>query len=157
MLGFVRGQFGLVFLLLEIFSTIPIPDWVFYSPEMRTIWKDGNFLVTVYNDILSFKKELATDFLINIIPILYFSGIPWDEVMPTIGDNMEAAAQRIDEATRKLIGITHNNSELKKAVVQFIDGIEISIAGNIGYSICTKRYSSRFKSFNEDGALVIQL
>lgn len=26
---------------------MPIPDWVFYSPEMRTIWKDGNFLIVV--------------------------------------------------------------------------------------------------------------
>ncbi|KAJ4390315.1 hypothetical protein N0V85_007345 [Neurospora sp. IMI 360204] len=87
-----------------------------------------------YNDIFSFKKELATSSLVNIIPVLYFSGIPWDEVMPTIGDNIEAAAQRIDEATEKLIGMTQDNSELKKAMVQFIDGIKINIAGNIGYS-----------------------
>ncbi|CCC09166.1 hypothetical protein SMACR_03009 [Sordaria macrospora] len=142
----------------EIFSEIPIPDWVFYSPEMRTIWKDGNFLVVVYNDILSFKKELATDSLINIIPIFYSSGgIPWDEVMPTIGDSIEAAVQRIDEATQKLIAMTRDNLELEKAVVQFIDGIKVNVTGNIGYSIATKRYSSLFKNLNEDGTLVIQL
>ncbi|KAK3398385.1 isoprenoid synthase domain-containing protein [Sordaria brevicollis] len=146
------------FLLLEIFSHTPIPDWIFYSPEMRTIWKDGNFLIVVLNDILSFKKELATNSLINIIPVLYFStGLAWDEVMPAIETSVEAAAERIDKATEKLTEMTRDNPELQEAVARFVDGVKVNVTGSIGYSMATKRYSSLSKSLNGNGDLVIQL
>ncbi|EGZ73764.1 hypothetical protein NEUTE2DRAFT_60780, partial [Neurospora tetrasperma FGSC 2509] len=60
---------------------------------------------------------LATDILINIILILHSSGIPWDEVLPTLVEYIEAASQRIDDATEKLDEMTRYNSELKKAAV----------------------------------------
>lgn len=54
--------------------------------------------------------------------------------MPTIEHNIEAAAERIDEAAEKLNEMTQDSPELQKAVVQFIDGIKVNVTGSIGYS-----------------------
>ena len=127
------GRMGTFWLLCK--STHPLSSLSTSQGQASSILTRDLSITQSYNDILSFKKELATDSLINIIPIFYSSGgIPWDEVMPTIGDSIEAAVQRIDEATQKLIAMTRDNLELEKAVVQFIDGIKVNVTGNIGYS-----------------------
>jgi len=98
------------------------------------VYREGNYLICAYNDVMSLKKEVKHNCLINIVPTLYKSGLEWDDVMPTIADACVRSANKLDEAAAKLIQKTSGDKELNEAVIQFVDYVKINCTGNVGYS-----------------------
>ena len=88
---------------------------------MQTIFDEANFIISVYvppslpcpsleltsgprhNDIYSCKKEVAQCCLINIIPVLYRAGCPWEQIMPTLEVALRESAGRLDQAASRLV------------------------------------------------------
>ncbi|KKY30693.1 putative terpene synthase [Diaporthe ampelina] len=143
-------------LLLEITQQTKLPAWVMDSSEMEQIVEECNFIIIVVNDILSLKKEIATDCVVNIVPVLYKTGLNLDRVIPSLIDEMHASRDRLDSAAARLHGMTLADPQLNQHVMNFIDGVRIMGTGTLEYSIEAMRYDVR-KYLQPDGTLDIVL
>lgn len=76
----------------------------------------------------------ATDCVVNLVPVLYQSGQPLDEVMPYLIEEMHASRDRLDNTAAKLDVMTQNDIQLNKIVMRFIDGIRRMCTGTLEYS-----------------------
>ncbi|KAK7735561.1 hypothetical protein SLS53_007474 [Cytospora paraplurivora] len=121
-------------LLLEITQQTVLPACVMDSPEMEEIIKECNFIIIVINDILSLKKEIATDCVVNLVPVLYKSGQPLEKVIPYLTEEMHASRDRLDSTAAKLDAMTRHDPQLNRSLMTFIDGIRIMDTGTLEYS-----------------------
>ncbi|KAK4448361.1 isoprenoid synthase domain-containing protein [Podospora aff. communis PSN243] len=143
---------------LELLSTYRLPAWVWETQEMKIILREGNYLISVHNDILSLKKELVNCCLINVVPVLYHAGIAWDDIMPYLDNELKGCCRRLDEAAEALLKKTESSAGLTEATRQLIDGVRTNTTGNLGYSLLTPRYKCPLKnSKKEDGSIAITL
>jgi hypothetical protein len=83
---------------------------------------------------LRLKKEIANNCAINIVPVIYLSGVPWDQIMPKLEADIEKSFKNLDAAANILVKRTMHDPELKKAMTQYIDGIRNNSTGNISYA-----------------------
>ncbi|KAG8160934.1 hypothetical protein KVR01_009198 [Diaporthe batatas] len=143
-------------LLLEVTQQTKLPAWIMDSSEMEEIVKECNFIIIVINDILSLKKEIATDCVVNLVPVLYKTGLSLDQVIPRLIEEMHASRDRLDSAAARLHSMTLADPQLNRDVMGFIDGIRIMDTGTLEYSVEAKRYDVR-RYLQPDGALDIVL
>jgi hypothetical protein len=87
-----------------------------------------------HNDILSLKKELVNACLINIVPVLYHAGVPWDDILPQVDSQLRASCKNLDKAAKSLLEKTKTDEQLTRAVAQLVDGVRNNCTGNLGYS-----------------------
>ncbi|KAF3766767.1 terpenoid synthase, partial [Cryphonectria parasitica EP155] len=121
-------------LLLEITNRTALPAEIMDSLEMEAIVRECNFIIIVVNDILSLKKEIATDCVVNIVPVLLKTGQPLDRVISGLIEEMHNSRDRLDSMAARLSDMTRGNSQLHKDVMRFIDGIRIMDTGTLIYS-----------------------
>ncbi|ROV93155.1 hypothetical protein VMCG_08735 [Cytospora schulzeri] len=140
-------------LLLEITEQTALPAWVMDSPEMEGIIQESNFMIIVY---VPSKLIIATDCVVNLVPVLYQSGQPLDEIIPYLTEEMHSSRDRLDSAAAKLDAMTQQDHQLNKIVMKFIDGARRMATGTLEYSIEAPRYGVR-QYLQPDGALDIVL
>ncbi|KAK3389252.1 isoprenoid synthase domain-containing protein [Podospora didyma] len=144
------------FVILEVFSDVPLPDWVWDSREMKIIAKEGNSLVYILNDVLSLKKEIANNCVINTVPVMYLSGVPWERIMPELEADIEKSRKNLDDAAQVLIEGTMSEPDVNRAMIHFIDGVKNNTTGNISYSLDTARYRN-MRTVTDDDMVEIAL
>ncbi|KAK0715435.1 isoprenoid synthase domain-containing protein [Lasiosphaeris hirsuta] len=141
----------------EVFFEIALPDWVLYSDEMKVIFRDGNYLISIHNDILSLKKEIVDNCIINMIPVLYFGGMPWEQIISHLQVELEACCRRVDKAAEALLEKTAGDAQLSEAVESLVYSVRMNTTGNLGYLLASSRYSHLDNEKTEDGSLEIVL
>lgn len=126
-----------------------LPQYIVDSPNMQSLWKETNIIISVYNDILSVKKEVAQNQVDSLIPLLYIAN-----------DHDPQAA--IDDATKILVdAIAHfelaadallKDSAGEKLVradlVKFIDSCRYACTANLNWSLRSGRYQLNVKSLH---------
>ncbi|CAN8101905.1 unnamed protein product [Discula destructiva] len=143
-------------LLLEVANQSTLPSWIMDSFEMDEIIKECNFIIIIINDILSLKKEIATDCVVNIVPVLYNTGMPFKHIISFLIEKMIKSRDRLDSMADKLDMVTKADPQLNTNVMKFIDGIRIMDTGTLIYSIESPRYGV-VKYVQADGSLDIVL
>lgn len=126
--------------IFELFVETALPDWMMNSPEMQVIWRETNLGIIIINDILSLKKEIVTECLISLVPVLYREGIPWEDVVPELIEELEAVRDRLDEAAGQLERASENDTQLLKDLRTYVDVCKTSTTGTYIYTIESKRY-----------------
>ncbi|PSR92153.1 isoprenoid synthase domain-containing protein [Coniella lustricola] len=159
--GYMTIRFGVTgvrmfALLLEMTNQTKLPSWVMDSREMEIVIHECNFIIIVVNDILSLKKEIATNCVVNVVPVLYMTGQSLDQVISNLVDEMHASRDRLDAMAAKLDLMTRAQPQLNKDVMRFIDGVRMMDTGTLIYSIESPRYGVR-KYQQPDGKLNIVL
>lgn len=76
----------------------------------------------------------ATDCVVNLVPVLYKTGLKLDQVIPRLIFEMNASRDRLDSAAARLHAMTLADSQLNHDVMEFIDGIRIMDTGTLEYS-----------------------
>ncbi|KAK0636731.1 isoprenoid synthase domain-containing protein [Bombardia bombarda] len=140
----------------EMFPNVVLPSWVTDLDEMKTIEREQDYLISIYNDILSIKKEIANNSVNSMVPILYLSGVPWEEIVQRISKELLASGERFDQAAESLLQKTAGDAQLNESVRQVLHSIRTSCTGTIQYSLLSRRYNSIMKG-NKDGGDVIRI
>lgn len=70
----------------------------------------------------------------NIVPVLYKTGLNLDRVIPRLINEMHASRDRLDSAAARLHAMTLANPQLNRDVMRFIDGVRIMDTGTLEYS-----------------------
>lgn len=76
----------------------------------------------------------ATDCVVNIVPVLYQSGQPLEEIIPHLTAEMHASRDRLDNTAARMDAMTRKDSQLNRNVMKFVDGIRRMVTGTLEYS-----------------------
>ncbi|KAH6898479.1 isoprenoid synthase domain-containing protein [Thelonectria olida] len=153
-LGTVGGS--ILCSLVEYATQEPLPDAVVLAPQVRRLWTQVSILLAILNDVLSLKKELGTDCIINAVTALMEPGKGLDEVMGELERKMKQAVEDFDGAAEELLAQTRNDEALSGVVRRYIDGCRATVTGTLEFTLRSPRYQIA-KLRREDGSLEIVL
>jgi hypothetical protein len=86
------------------------------------------------NDVLSLKKEIKSNCVINMVPVLYRAGKPWDKIVPYLMTEFHSSVARLDQAGAALEKMTATDPDLCQTVKKFVDGHRMNCMGNVLFS-----------------------
>lgn len=70
----------------------------------------------------------------NLVPVLYKTGLKLDQVIPRLINDMHRSRDRLDSAAARLHTMTLSDPQLNHDVTEFIEGVRIMDTGTLEYS-----------------------
>ncbi|KAJ4327100.1 hypothetical protein N0V84_002488 [Fusarium piperis] len=134
----------------------PLPAALTSAPEIGQMWLQACILLSLSNDMLSLKKELRTDCVINAVSALVEPGISLDEIVAQLEQRMRTAVKEFDEAAERLLGMAGSDKDLTGLVRRYIDGCRATVTGILEFTLTSPRYNIA-KLIQQDGSLEIIL
>ncbi|KAL8377411.1 hypothetical protein RB595_008200 [Gaeumannomyces hyphopodioides] len=159
--------FRIFSLVGEIATVTNIPSIIMDSPEMGVIMTESNLAIIIINDILSFKKEMATLAMINLVPVMHHHGNKsLDAIVESLCLELMASRQRFEAAASALARMAAREEAggsdksgkhgLQDELQRFIDTIKTSVTGTWEYTVAVPRYGIQ-KYMKPDGSVEITL
>ncbi|KAM0237698.1 hypothetical protein ACHAPO_004348 [Fusarium lateritium] len=150
-----------------------LPQAVLSSPEIHQLWKQVCVLLSLLNDLLSLKKELQTDCVINAVAAIMEPDMTLDMVVAELEVRMRTAVNEFDDAASKLINDTEVEGEVRPLVERYVEGCRSIVTGTLEftfvypwkiyirrlltfYRLTSPRYNI-WKLVQQDGSLKITL
>lgn len=137
-------------------SDLPI---AFYrNVHVQALFRHTNTLISAVNDLLSVQKEFQRDAIDSLIPILYahvgsIEGAV-GQVMKFLEDevaNMDVAAASVE------MTYAGQEPEVRRMVLDFIDGCKSSVTANLAWSLQTERYGVKDHLDKKTGEILMFL
>ncbi|KAH7170869.1 isoprenoid synthase domain-containing protein [Dactylonectria macrodidyma] len=144
--------------LIEFANGEPLPARVSAAPQTRALWTHVCTLLTFVNDLLSLKKELRTDCVINAVTALLApsSDGGLDGVVAELQRKISRAVDDFDVAARELLGMVEGGEAQRGVVARYIDGCRAIVTGTLRFTLQSPRYNIA-KLLKDDGTLEIVL
>ncbi|KAM0440209.1 hypothetical protein ACHAQK_006007 [Fusarium lateritium] len=111
-----------------------LPTAVSSAPEVDQMWTQVCVLLSLLNDMLSLKKELRTNCVINAVAAIMKPGMTLDMVVTELEERMRLAVQEFDDAADKLLGKTGSQEELQPLVKRYVDGCRAIVTGTLNFT-----------------------
>ncbi|KFA72343.1 hypothetical protein S40288_09327 [Stachybotrys chartarum IBT 40288] len=134
----------------------PLAPAVAESAHARALERQVSIILGLSNDVLSLKKELSTDCVINVVAALLGPGRTLDQVVDEVCGKIADAARDFDAAGEDLLRAVGGDAEAVLAARKFIDGCRFIVTGTLDFTLTSPRYGI-FKLLREDGSLEIVL
>ncbi|KAH8128575.1 hypothetical protein ACSS6W_003643 [Trichoderma asperelloides] len=110
-----------------------VPPELLDSPQFGVLRKQANVLFGLLNDLISLKKELSMDCVINAVCTLLRPETPLDEVMAQIYQKLQDAVRLFNEAAGELIDQFMNNDLLYDLSKDLVDGYRSVVTGTLEF------------------------
>ncbi|TLS27596.1 hypothetical protein PpBr36_04293 [Pyricularia pennisetigena] len=123
--------------LLEYACGIQIPDHVMAHPAIQECMAVSIDLVLLQNDILSYKKEQASNVIHNLIHIYRNQGMTAQEAFDQAGNLIVRAIRRWHLAQ---LDLPMWGEQIDKEVQRYLQGCLDSCIGSLNWSFTTGRY-----------------
>ncbi|KAG8674503.1 hypothetical protein FPOAC1_000471 [Fusarium poae] len=150
-----------------------LPQAALSRPEVHQLWTQVCVLLSLSNDLLSLKKELQTDCVINAVAAIMEPNMSLDMVVAELEARMRTAVKEFDDAASKLTKSTEVEGETRLVIERYIEGCRSVVTGTLeftfvypwrihtrrlltSYRITSPRYNIS-KLVQEDGSLKISL
>ncbi|EWY82669.1 hypothetical protein FOYG_14764 [Fusarium oxysporum NRRL 32931] len=123
--------------LMEFAEGIDIPQYVMDHPSMQAISRITCDLVTLQNDLCSYRKDLIQGEESNIIFILKDQGMTDQQAVDQIGEMLYDCYRRWHMA---LANLPFWGEGIDRDVIKFVNGCRNIALGNLHWSLYTFRY-----------------
>ncbi|KAI1746420.1 isoprenoid synthase domain-containing protein [Xylaria scruposa] len=123
--------------LMELAEDIDLPQHVLDHPSLQSISRVSVDLVTLQNDLCSYKKDLKQGENINIMFILKDDGLSDQEAVDRVGEMLRDCYKRWYRAMTEL---PYWGYKIDKHVLRYIEGCRNLALGNLTWSLYTPRY-----------------
>ncbi|KAI1022551.1 hypothetical protein LB503_000776 [Fusarium chuoi] len=133
-----------------------LPGALSSAPEMVHLWTQVSILQSLMNDMLSLKKELRTDCVINAVAAIMEPGMSLDDVIAKLEERMKMAVNNFDDAANMLLHKTEFQEQTHPIVKRYVDGCRSIVTGTLRFTLTSPRYNIQ-KLIEEDGSLRITL
>ncbi|KAF4444347.1 hypothetical protein F53441_11159 [Fusarium austroafricanum] len=117
-----------------------LPTAVSSAPEIVQMWTQVSILQSLLNDMLSLKKELRTDCVINAVAAIMEPGMTLDMVISELEERMRLAVKQFDEAADKLLKKTEFRKEIRPIVERYANGYRSIVTGMLKFTLTSPRY-----------------
>jgi hypothetical protein len=123
--------------LIEYAHDLKVPDEAFNSPIIQEMEVLGMDLVSISNDILSYRKEEREGVMHNMVAICRIDGSSAQEAFDQVGILLTARYRRWDE-----VEALFEASDLAKCdeTRKYVAGIKSVVQANISWSFKSQRY-----------------
>ncbi|KAM0246764.1 hypothetical protein ACHAP5_004535 [Fusarium lateritium] len=111
-----------------------LPTEVSSAPEVDQMWTQVCVILSLLNDMLSLKKELRTNCVINAVTAIMKPGMTLDMVVSELEERMRLAVQVFDDAADKLLRKTRSQEELQPFVKRYVDGCRAIVTGTLNFT-----------------------
>ncbi|CAM1500430.1 Fc.00g095920.m01.CDS01 [Cosmosporella sp. VM-42] len=142
--------------LEELAVETALPSNIMDSAAMRKCWDECNICIIIINDILSLKKEIVTDCVINLVPILQCEGKSLQQVIQDLIADLQDSRDRFDHFASELNSFVSGEEPLAAALHKYLNGLRTNVTGTADYSFYSKRYGIT-QYLKEDGTLDLTL
>jgi hypothetical protein len=121
---------------------IELPELVRQDTDMQRLWDCTNIIISISNDMLSFKKEIGHSRLDNLIILLYLRLSSWQSAMNGAFDRVRQAKNELDKVGAGLVSKYSSSAhpELGHDVQKYVDCCMTMCTGNNTWSLKTERY-----------------
>jgi hypothetical protein len=149
-----------------------LPEALSSAPEIVQTWTQVSIIQSLMNDMLSLKKELRTDCVINAVAAIMESGMTLDVVVAKLEERMKMAVKNFDKAANELLQKTEFQEQTHPIVKRYVDGCRSIVTGTLRFTyeyffspsrtkltrhrLTSPRYNIH-KLIEEDGSLKITL
>lgn len=149
-----------------------LPGALSSAPEVVHLWTQVSILQSLMNDMLSLKKELRTDCVINAVAAIMEPGMSLDVVVAKLEERMKMAVNNFDDAANMLLHKTEFQEQTHPIVKRYVGGCRSIVTGTLRFTYedflspsttkltCHRLTSPRYniqKLIEEDGSLKITL
>ena len=136
---------------------IDLPELVCQDSDMQRLWDCTNIIISITNDMFSFKKEIGHSRLDNLIVLLYLRSGSLQSAMHGAFEQVRKAKNELDMVGARLVSeySSSKHPELGQDVQKFVDCCKTMCTGNNTWSLKTERYRLGVSSFK--GVIEIQL
>ncbi|KAM0483101.1 hypothetical protein ACHAPX_002546 [Trichoderma viride] len=110
-----------------------VPAELLDMPQFAVFRNQANVLFGLLNDLISLKKELAGDCVINAVCTLLRPETPLDEVMAQIYQKLQDAVRLFDKAARELLDQFMDNDLFYDLSEELIDGHRSVVTGTLEF------------------------
>ncbi|KAM4067103.1 terpene synthase family, metal binding domain-containing protein [Hirsutella rhossiliensis] len=143
--------------LFDYIAGVRLPESIMESNSMKSLWRETTILCMLVNDIYSFKKELASGSVLNMIPVLFNARVTDDlnETMGVLVNIMHNSSIAFGKAAEELAELA-SVARLEAEVETYIDVCRTVVTGLNKWALTTKRYSME-KYQRKDGSIIIAL
>ncbi|KAF7563563.1 hypothetical protein G7046_g584 [Stylonectria norvegica] len=129
-----------IYHLVEYAHGLIVPDYVFQDTVIQELESLGMDMVSITNDMLSYRKEEAESVPHNMVAVCRMRGMSAQEAFNTVGGCLQERYRRWDvlETTVPSWG-----TQVDKEVRAYIRGIKCVVQANLNWSFKSERYLGR--------------
>jgi hypothetical protein len=136
---------------------IDLPDAVRSDKDIKRLWDCTNTVISIANDMLSSKKEIAQSRRDNLIILLYIQSGSLQSAMDGAFERVREAKLEFDRVAERLATrySTRDSPKLGQDVQKFVDCCKTMCTGNNTWSLASERYLLDTSTFK--GGIEVQL
>ena len=130
-LGTVGG--GILCAIVEYSHGSELPESIRYSTEAKAMRRCVGTCLFLLNDLLSLKKELRSDCVINAVSALLEPGMALDAVVEEVMQRFRNAVNEYNEAAAGLL-TQAENQEVEGIAKRYVDGCTAIVTGGLDFT-----------------------
>ncbi|KAJ8112724.1 hypothetical protein ONZ43_g5326 [Nemania bipapillata] len=148
---------GTLLCLSEYAQNVQLPPNFTQSKEYNTLWVTAVVINSIVNDLLSLKKEMASQSVLNSVAILFHQYGDLDVAVEMSLDHIRQLVALFDHTADEVLGSTDAFDECElDAIAQIIDLMRTVNTGNLEWSLHAKRYDVE-QHLTENGSIELVL
>lgn len=147
-----------------------IPENIFNTDEVKTLWFELNRHITIFNDMVSLKKEIVSrcadntltlgmcsyikqgKSLHSLVPIIiHQTGADLDTVVESLVETLRTSGKSIDQAAERLLLMAESDGEVREKVEAYLYSFWTNMTGSYWWSyvfshsnLCLGRFTDIF-------------
>lgn len=135
-MGFRLGTIGgsTLCALVEFANREPLSSAVVAAPQVRELWTQVSTMLTFINDLLSLKKELGTDCVINVVTSLLSPEKGLNEVVGELEHKLRQAVDDFDRAAGELLALVDGDEQQSGVMTRYINGCRSIVTGTLEFT-----------------------
>jgi hypothetical protein len=126
--------------LVEYAHDLHVPNDAFEDPIIAEMEVLGMDLVSISNDILSYRKEEREGVTHNMVAICRLNGLSAQAAFDEVGRLLTRRYERWNDIESMFLGSKYANN---RSVVRYVEGIKSVVQANISWSFKSQRYLGR--------------
>jgi hypothetical protein len=124
---------------------LEIPTWIWETDATKSLIHEVSMGIWLANDVISLKKEIASEEYNSIIPILvYYEGISVQQAVDKAVGMMERSYEKFKVSAGELRHIVKREEiRVRRDVETWIEAITDALVGSLAFHLQTVRYLPR--------------
>jgi hypothetical protein len=121
---------------------IDLPEVARHDVDMKGVWDCTNTIISIANDMLSFKKEIAQTRLDNLVVLMYLQSGSLQFAMDGAFEEVRKSKNELDKTAARLLAkyTTSADPGFRRDIQKFVDCCKTMCTGNHSWSLKSERY-----------------
>ncbi|KAI1827657.1 terpenoid synthase [Xylaria intraflava] len=131
---------GICFAITEYATGINMPEEIMQSEPIKIIWHESNIIISIVNDILSIKKEIAQSQADTMVPVLVMKLRSVQAAVDEATVMVAKSIRRFDAAEQEILDRYASSPETQDMIREYVRACKTACTANLNWSLVSARY-----------------